>query len=340
MSLEPLSGSEAEDVSYSFETQLKISSVWSRDEEQLLEIELSKSRVSATAQQREREINSLPDRPFYVALVQGQPQQVIAHTSRDQSLLNLERGIASLLQLRLASSDSAENELDVSGHCRVRYHVKSSTRVEKTKTDCALWDLRVSYHPEQALGVSQQSQEHVDYELSADGALLRAESMETHRLTLTAKPDVGSVVRGRLRLQHVAQGGEEQVPQLQQPTLDAAIDSLLEWYRVFELEADVDGVISELQEQTVGISFAGYSISLHFTPFNPFSRPLTAAGAIRAQRQGFASGARGQILASAGLCPAAALGAHRQAAAVRGAAAVASQAGRPADGSAGRRADL
>ncbi|XP_030555870.1 microsomal triglyceride transfer protein large subunit [Drosophila novamexicana] len=284
VSLEPLSGSEAEDVSYSFETQLKISSVWSRDEEQLLEIELSKSRVSATAQQREREINSLPDRPFYVALVQGQPQQVIAHTSRDQSLLNLERGIASLLQLRLASSDSAENELDVSGHCRVRYHVKSSTRVEKTKTDCALWDLRVSYHPEQALGVSQQSQEHVDYELSADGALLRAESMETHRLTLTAKPDVGSVVRGRLRLQHVAQGGEEQVPQLQQPTLDAAIDSLLEWYRVFELEADVDGVISELQEQTLQAQFersvkdlqaehvGKFSLALAFAQLLPLAR--------------------------------------------------------------------
>lgn len=238
---------EVEQVSYTFESQLRIRSVWSDAEDQLLEIKLSESHVKA--QQRVRTILSLPDRPFYVALVKGQPKQVIAHTSRDQSLLNLERGIASLLQLRRDSSGQAETELDISGHCRVEYKVKSSTRLEKTKRDCALWDLRVSYHPEQALGVAQHSEQQVNYELSAEGVLLKAESLETHRLTLAAKPDAGSLVRGKLLLQHVAEG--EQVEQLQQETLAAAIESLLEWYRVFELEADVDGSISKLKEQTL-----------------------------------------------------------------------------------------
>lgn len=252
VSLEQLNGGEStsDEVSYSFETKLKVNSVWSKDQEQLLEVHLSENRVRAPG--KERVISSLPDRPFYIALVKGQPEQVIAHTSRDQSLLNLERGIASLLQLRLSSS--AENELDVSGHCRVKYNIKSSTSVVKTKTDCALWDLRVSYHPEQALSVSQSSQEQVNYELSSDGALLRAESMETHRLTLAAKPDVGSLVRGTLRLEHLEKG-EQQVKQLEQPTLEAAIESLLEWYRVFPLEADVDGGISEIKEQTLQEQF-------------------------------------------------------------------------------------
>ncbi|KAH8419370.1 hypothetical protein KR222_008293, partial [Zaprionus bogoriensis] len=250
VALEQLSGGSSV-VSYSLESQLRVSSVWSRDEQQLLELHFDENRVSAEGKQRT--IDKLPDRPFYISLVKGQPQSVIAHTSRDQSLLNLERGIASLLQLRL--SPGAENELDVSGHCRVRYNVKSSTRVEKTKTDCALWDLRVSYHPEQALGVSQHSQQQVDYELSADGQLLRAVSTETHRLTLAAKPDAGSLVQASLELQHVAPG-EQQVPQLEQPTLEAAIGSLLEWYRVFELEADVDGGISELKQQTLQEEFA------------------------------------------------------------------------------------
>lgn len=130
--------------------------------------------------------------------------------------------------------------------------MKSSTSVVKTKTDCALWDLRVSYHPEQALSVSQHSNEQVEYELSSNGALLRAESLETHRLALASKPDAGSLVRGNLRLQHVAQS-EELVEQLKQSTLEAAIESLLEWYRVFPLEADVDGAIGELKERTVSI---------------------------------------------------------------------------------------
>ncbi|XP_034097733.1 microsomal triacylglycerol transfer protein [Drosophila albomicans] len=249
VSLEKLNtAAKAEEVSYNFETQLKVNSVWSQDESQLLEIHHSKHYVAAPGKAK-RSITSLPDRPFYIALVKGQPEQLIAHTSRDQSLLNLERGVASLLQLR-RSSGEADTELDVSGHCRVRYNFKSTTRVEKHKTDCALWDLRVSYHPEQALGVSQNSQEQVDYELSADGALLRAESKETHRLTLAAKPDVGSLVRGNLRLQHLAEGAE-QVPQLDHATLEAAVESLLEWYRVFPLEADVDGAIGELKKQTL-----------------------------------------------------------------------------------------
>ncbi|XP_034669643.1 LOW QUALITY PROTEIN: microsomal triglyceride transfer protein [Drosophila subobscura] len=238
----------AEETRYTFETELKINSVWSQGEDQLLEVSFSGSRVSTPGMDHliERTISQIPDRPFYISLVQGQPEQVLAHTGRDQSLLNLERGIASLLQLRFEGSE----ELDVSGRCRVAYSVKSSTRVEKTKSECALWDLRVNYHPEEALGVSQLSQEQVNYELTAEGGLLRAESVETHRLTLAAKPDVGSTVQSILLLQHASQGSEE-VKQLAVSSLEAAIESLLEWYRVFQLEADVDSSISELQQQTL-----------------------------------------------------------------------------------------
>ncbi|XP_002065430.3 microsomal triacylglycerol transfer protein [Drosophila willistoni] len=232
-------------ASYQLETNLKINSVWNQDEDQLLEVYLSECRVSAEGVKRS--ITSLPDRPFYISVVKGQPHQVIAHTGRDQSLLNLERGIASLLQIRHAGDE----ELDVSGHCRVSYQVKSSTRVEKTKRDCALWDLRVSYHPEDALGIAQESKEQISYDLSADGLLLRAESKESHRLRLKLKPDVGSWVKSTLILEHLGTGSSEEITQLSYSTLEAAVESLLEWYRVFDLEADVDGQISELKEQTL-----------------------------------------------------------------------------------------
>lgn len=238
--------SSSAETSYTFETDLKINSVWSGDDDQLLEVFISGSKVDASG--KARSITRIPDRPFYISLVRGQPDKVIAHTSKDQSLLNLERGIASLLQLRLDASQ--QEELDVSGLCRVSYNVKSSTKVEKTKRDCSLWDLRVNYHPEEALGVTQQAQETVFYELSSEGTLLHAESQENHRLNLAAKPDVGSFVKSSLILQHVSQGSEE-VKQLQLGSLDKAIQSLLEWYRVFELESDVDGMISAIKEQTL-----------------------------------------------------------------------------------------
>ncbi|XP_017121172.1 microsomal triglyceride transfer protein large subunit [Drosophila elegans] len=238
--------SSAKETSYTFETDLKINSVWSQNEDQLLEVFISGSRVDASG--KARSITQIPDRPFYISLVKGQPEKVIAHTSKDQSLLNLERGIASLLQLRL--TDSPEEELDVSGLCRVSYNVKSSTKVEKIKRDCSLWDLRVNTHPEEALGVTHQAQEQVSYELSSDGSLLKAETVENHRLSLAAKPDVGSSVKSTLTLQHISQGSEE-VKQLGVDSLEEAIQSLLEWYRVFELESDVDGLISEIKEQTL-----------------------------------------------------------------------------------------
>nr|XP_017088880.2 microsomal triglyceride transfer protein large subunit [Drosophila bipectinata] len=238
--------SSSQETGYLFETLLHVNSIWSRQEDQLLEIFISESRVLASG--KDRSITAIPDRPFYVSLVKGQPDKVIAHTGKDQSILNLERGIASLLQLRL--DGPVEEELDVSGLCRVAYNVKSSTKIEKTKRDCALWDLRVNYHPEEALGVTQQSNALNSYELSSDGSLLKAESVEEHRLTLTAKPDVGSLIKSTLTLQHVSQGPED-VKQLSLDTLDAAIESLLEWNRVFQLESDVDGLISALKEQTL-----------------------------------------------------------------------------------------
>ncbi|KAH8328150.1 hypothetical protein KR067_004540 [Drosophila pandora] len=238
--------SSSQETGYIFETDLHVNSVWSRQEDQLLEVSISESRVLASG--KDRSITAIPDRPFYVSLVKGQPDKVIAHSGRDQSLLNLERGIASLLQLRL--DGPVEEELDVSGLCRVSYNVKSSTKIEKTKRDCALWDLRVNYHPEEALGVTQRSKELTSYELSSDGSLLKAESVEEHQLTLAAKPDVGSLVKSTFTLQHVSQGPEN-VKQLEQDTLDGAIESLLEWYRVFQLESDIDGLISAIKEQTL-----------------------------------------------------------------------------------------
>lgn len=92
--------------------------------------------------------------------------------------------------------------------------------------------------------------ERVEYDLSADGQLLTASSLETHKISLEAQPDVGSEVDSLLVLKHTAFTSEP-VEQLPYKTSDEAIKSLLDWYRVFDIEADVDGVISEIKDITV-----------------------------------------------------------------------------------------
>ncbi|XP_054743104.1 microsomal triacylglycerol transfer protein [Anastrepha obliqua] len=249
VTMHDLKRSSAEEASYIFRAQLKVNSVWHTEKEQLLQVFITYSKVSAPAKARKSsvtaEITKIPDRPFYVSLIAGKPSKVIAHTSRDQSLLNLERAFASLLQLEY--QNGPVTEVGVSGKCNAFYAVKSSTRIEKIKTDCSHWDLKVNYRAEQALGISRVSQEIVEYELSADGKLMQAISSEKHRIALTSKPDVGSEVSSQFTLTHLVESSDL-VEQLEFGTLDEAVKSLLEWYRVFDIEADVDGALSEIKD--------------------------------------------------------------------------------------------
>ena len=95
--------------------------------------------------------------------------------------------------------------------------------------------------------------ERVEYDLSADGQLLKATSEETHKINLEAQPEVGSQVESVFLLKHTTFAAET-VEQMPYKTLEEAIKSLLEWYRVFDIEADVDGVISEIKDNTVSIT--------------------------------------------------------------------------------------
>lgn len=252
MSIHDLSRMSAEEASYIFRAQLKVNSVWNTEEDQLLEVFITYSKVSAPAKARKSsktaEITKIPDRPFYVSLVAGKPHKVIAHTSRDQSLLNLERGFASLLLFQY--QNGPVTEVDVSGKCNAFYAVKSSTNIEKIKTDCSHWGLKVNYRAEKAMGVTQISQEIVKYELNAEGVLMQAISSEKHRFGLASKPDVGSEVSAKFGLTHLVESSDV-VKQLEFDTLDDVVNSLLEWYRVFDIEADVDGTISEIKDTTL-----------------------------------------------------------------------------------------
>lgn len=97
--------------------------------------------------------------------------------------------------------------------------------------------------------------------------MLKATSVETHQMSLTAKSDAGSKIESVFTLKHIK--ASEEPNQLEFPTLDKAIESLLEWYRVFDIEADVDGAISEINGITVSRCWFSIGIAL-------LSLPLTA----------------------------------------------------------------
>lgn len=151
---------EATETSYEFHSKLRVLSVWhsTMRDEQLLEIYLTENFVKTydkNGRERIQNINEIPvDRPFYVTLINSRLDRLIAHTYRDQSLLNIKRSVASLLQIQQSLSEGAVQETDISGECKVHYHRKSTERIEKSKYDCSNWDLRIHYRPEKALGIS------------------------------------------------------------------------------------------------------------------------------------------------------------------------------------------
>ncbi|KAM7353285.1 microsomal triacylglycerol transfer protein isoform 2-T2 [Cochliomyia hominivorax] len=251
VSVKQLKHVSTHESSYTFNSLLKINSVWNNGHEQLLQVYFTENQVTAPdkiGNDKSQIIEKFPDRPFYISFIDNKPNKVIAHTSRDQSLLNIERGIASLLYINFESGPASE--IDISGICKNFYSIKTSTKVNKIKTDCSHWDLKVNYRSEKALGVLQKSLEKIEYDLSADGQLLKASSLETHEISLEAQPEVGSQVESLFVLKH-STFGSQPVEQLPYKTSEDAIKSLLDWYRVFDIEADVDGIISEIKNTTL-----------------------------------------------------------------------------------------
>uniref|UniRef100_A0A1B0AUP2 Vitellogenin domain-containing protein n=1 Tax=Glossina palpalis gambiensis TaxID=67801 RepID=A0A1B0AUP2_9MUSC len=264
VTVKELNSLSSQETSYTFNSLLKVSSIWNSKKNQLLQVHFMDNRVKAPRKKTNKEfsqpITKMPDRPFYISLKNGKPVNVIAHTYRDQSLLNMEKAVASLLQIQHESG--LTTEVDVLGECKTFYSVRSKTRIEKLKTDCSHWDLKVNYRAEKPLGVRLSSQEMVEYDLSEEGMLIKAQSVETHRMSLEAQPEVGSKVESLFVLEHTG-SDEKSVKQLVFKSLDEAIESLLEWYRVFEINGDVDGVISESKDQTLTQQVSSYVKDLY-----------------------------------------------------------------------------
>lgn len=102
----------------------------------------------------------------------------------------------------------------------------------------------------------------MEYDLTADGQLLTASSVETHKISLEAQPEVGSQVESLLKLKH-SKFSSQPAEQLVYQSSEEALNSLLDWYRVFDIEADVDGVISEIKDVTVSYKIKTINLKIY-----------------------------------------------------------------------------
>lgn len=103
----------------------------------------------------------------------------------------------------------------------------------------------------------------IEYELSSDGRLLVANSRENHCMTLTANKELGNSVESIIVMKQIrtASDTKAEVEQRNHKSLDEAVDSLMDWYRVFELAADVDGEISDIKQNNTTVKYCEiYSI--------------------------------------------------------------------------------
>lgn len=115
------------------------------------------------------------------------------------------------------------------------------------------------------LGVQLKSEELIEYELSSNGRLLLVKSREFHAMHLFANKGLGNRVESYIEMQQIpstsnrnGNGGGKKVAQRTHQSLDEAVDSLMDWYRVFELAADVDGEIHDLKQDNTTVRMEIY----------------------------------------------------------------------------------
>ncbi|XP_017781565.1 PREDICTED: microsomal triglyceride transfer protein large subunit [Nicrophorus vespilloides] len=187
-------GTEA--VGFNVEGHVTIESKWAKDEERLLRIKLEEPKLHRKGVISALEF--LTNHPFYVVWKSGQINKLLVSKEEPTSLVNLKKGIASLLQFQIL--DMETKEVDSSGNCEVKYTSDGPNRIVKNKWSCQNSDLERSKNPDPLLGANVDSKRVISYEFSVD----RIENVigeEEHEMSLSAREQVGNKLISRQELQ-------------------------------------------------------------------------------------------------------------------------------------------
>lgn len=131
-----LSNRESNPVSY----QIRATAVIQPVDQQKLVVKLndlklfteSKKLGPGNFKERKSVLDLQENHPFLIE--RGQVTNVVIAKSEELLLVNLKKSFSSLLQFQLEAGE--RDELDISGHCKVKYLLSKDSVIQKTKSDC------------------------------------------------------------------------------------------------------------------------------------------------------------------------------------------------------------
>ncbi|CAK9812892.1 Microsomal triacylglycerol transfer protein [Anthophora plagiata] len=200
------------DVGFRLTGELDVIAVWQRPDDLdtfLLKMELLqpqlwiKSRRAPEPEgfvEHSSRINALAKNPWLVVWRNGEVHSIFMDATENISSANLKRGLASLFQYRVFDDDVQER--DASGLCNVTYHSLGPKTVGKRKTFCKQSTLPLrKRHPNPLFGVKLTSTRNSTYELTQILLPSLVRDDEMHRMVLTARPEVGTIVTSKRTLE-------------------------------------------------------------------------------------------------------------------------------------------
>ncbi|XP_053999073.1 microsomal triacylglycerol transfer protein [Hylaeus anthracinus] len=183
------------------------------------------------------QVSVIARKPLLVVWKNGEIKSVYMDPSESVSSANLKRGLASLFQYRVFDDDVEER--DASGLCNVIYHSLGPKTVGKRKTVCEQSALPPrKRHPNPLFGVKLASTRNSTYELTQNLLPSMVRDEERHEMTLTARPEIGTIVISKRTLELVP--GTLTVETVQANTLKEAIAALQPRYQETNMELQLE----------------------------------------------------------------------------------------------------
>lgn len=168
-------------------------------------------------------VDSVSEQPVLLLWRHGEIVSIYMDPSETVSSANLKRGLASFFQYKVF--DGEFQERDASGLCNVTYHSTGPQSILKEKTYCEhITDLSKKQHPNPLFGVKVASVHHASYKLSHYLLPFSVHVKESHNMTLSARPEVGTIVTSEGILEEIS--GALTPNRVQANTLQEAIAAL------------------------------------------------------------------------------------------------------------------
>ncbi|XP_033328364.1 microsomal triacylglycerol transfer protein isoform X1 [Megalopta genalis] len=147
-------------------------------------------------------VDTVGDKPVLLLWRHGEIKSIYMDPSETVSSANLKRGLASFFQYRLL--DGEVQERDASGLCNATYHSLGPKSIMKEKTFCEHATLPSrKRHPNPLFDVKVVSEHKTNYELSHYLLPSMVHVKESHKMTLPARPEVGTIVTSEGILEEV-----------------------------------------------------------------------------------------------------------------------------------------